>query len=85
VWGTASVGSGLIETVLCAVFWCVQVVLSYDRVRLNCIRLIEAVPDGAPVFVRRFSLHRRRVPWETEDDPATDGTGAGGDNGIAKI
>jgi hypothetical protein len=55
------------------------------RVRLNCIRLIEAVPDGAPVFVRRFSLHRRRVPWETEDDPATDGTGAGGDNGIAKI
>ena len=34
------------------------------RVRLNCIRLIEALPNGAPVFVRRFSLHERRVPWE---------------------
>ena len=33
------------------------------QVRLNCIRLIEAVPPGEPVFVRQFSVHQKRVPW----------------------
>lgn len=36
------------------------------QVRLNCIRLIEAVPPGEPVFVRKFSAHKKRVPWESD-------------------
>ena len=38
------------------------------QVRFNCLRLIEAVPAGEPVFLRSFSLHKRRVPWEQNDD-----------------
>ena len=34
------------------------------QVRLNCLRLIEAVPQGQPVFVRQFSVHQKRVPWK---------------------
>lgn len=33
-------------------------------VRLNCHRLVASVEAGEPVFVRRMSLHKRKVPWD---------------------
>lgn len=34
------------------------------KVRLNCHRLVASVEPGGPVYVRRMSLHKRRVPWD---------------------
>ena len=33
-------------------------VAGIDRIRLSCIRALEE-----PVYIRKFSLHRRTVPW----------------------
>ena len=34
------------------------------QVRLNCHRLVANAEAGGAVYVRRMSLHKRRVPWE---------------------
>lgn len=36
------------------------------QVRFNCIRLTKATEAGAHVYLRRLSLHKRRVPWEDQ-------------------
>ena len=39
--------------------------IDITRVRFNCIRVVERAGDiSSMVFLRNFSLHKKRVPWE---------------------
>ena len=40
--------------------------LDIAEVRLNCVRLVENMEDQGDreVFIKQFSLHKKKVPWE---------------------
>merc|ERR1712032_548868 len=41
-----------------------QHALHVSQIRFNCLRLIDVVDVGAPVYLRKLSLHKKLVPWE---------------------
>jgi hypothetical protein len=38
--------------------------IAIAQVRFNCLRVVKSLHESSIVYVRSFSVHKKRVPWE---------------------